>query len=78
MKAEKVIVFSFSYVSGGSVLFYEDFGMNSYSFDIDEAILYSVLIASSPLFFKENNHLTLHRRYFVKENHRLMLHRGYF
>jgi hypothetical protein len=33
-----MIVFSFSYVSGGSVLFYEDFGMHSYSVDIDEAM----------------------------------------
>jgi hypothetical protein len=37
-KLKNVNVFSFSYVSGGSVLFYEDFGMNSYSVDIDEAM----------------------------------------
>jgi hypothetical protein len=35
---KNVNVFSFSYVPGGSVLFYEDFGMNSYSVDIDEAM----------------------------------------
>jgi hypothetical protein len=37
-KLKNVNVCSFSYVSGGSVLFYEDFGMNSYSVDIDEAM----------------------------------------
>jgi hypothetical protein len=37
-KLKNVNVFSFSYVSGGSVLFYEDFGINSYSVDIDEAM----------------------------------------
>jgi hypothetical protein len=37
-KLKNVNVFSFSYVSVGSVLFYEDFGMNSYSVDIDEAM----------------------------------------
>jgi hypothetical protein len=37
-KLENINVFSVSYVSGGSVLFYEDFGMNSYSVDIDEAM----------------------------------------
>jgi hypothetical protein len=40
--------------------------------------LYSALNASSPLLFKENNRLTLHRCYFFKENHRLTLHRRYF
>jgi hypothetical protein len=37
-KLKNVNVFSFSYVSGGSVLFYEDFGMNSNSVHIDEAM----------------------------------------
>jgi hypothetical protein len=37
-KLKNVNVFSFSYVSGGSELFYEDFGMNSYSVDSDEAM----------------------------------------
>jgi hypothetical protein len=37
-KLKNVIVFSFSDVSGGSVLFYQDFGMNSYSVDINEAM----------------------------------------
>jgi hypothetical protein len=37
-KPKNFIVFSFSFVSGGSVLFYEDFCMNSYSVDIDEAM----------------------------------------
>ncbi len=37
-KLKNVNVFSFSYVSGGSLLFYEDFSMNSYSVDIDEAM----------------------------------------
>jgi hypothetical protein len=42
------------------------------------ANFYSALIASSPLLFKENYRLTLHRRYFFKEIHRLTLHRCYF
>jgi hypothetical protein len=37
-KLKNVNVFTFSYVSGGSVLFYEDFSMNLYSVDIDEAM----------------------------------------
>ncbi len=34
-KLKNINVFSFSDVVGGSVLFYEDFSMNSYSVDID-------------------------------------------
>jgi hypothetical protein len=41
-------------------------------------IFYSALNASSPLIFKENRRLTLHRRYFFKEIHHLTLHRRYF
>jgi hypothetical protein len=37
-KLKNINVFSFSDVVGGSVLFYEDFSMNSYSVDIDEAM----------------------------------------
>jgi hypothetical protein len=38
VKPKNFVVFSFSNVSGGSVLFYEDFGMNSYSVAIDGAM----------------------------------------
>jgi hypothetical protein len=41
-------------------------------------IFYSALNVSSPLIFKRNHRLTLHRRYFFRGIHRLTLHRRYF
>jgi hypothetical protein len=41
-------------------------------------IFYSALIDPLLLIFRENQRLTLHRRYFFKEIHRLTLHRRYF
>ncbi len=41
-------------------------------------IFYSALNVSSPLIFKRNHHLTLHRHYFFKGIHHLTLHRYYF
>ncbi len=53
-KPENFVVFAFTYVSGSHMLFYEDFGINSYTVDSDEAVKRAneALNASSLQFFR--------------------------